>query len=307
MSQFPCDWCGSAFTTKSNLVAHQKKAVYCLEIQTNKPKTEIEKEIRQFECPNCDKAFSQKGNLNTHIKNCNSTYAEKLKQYESLLKIAQDQATEFKIRLEEQSKAYDTQIKKLELQLAEKEKNQQAVTLTAITRPTTNVQNSVKNLQINNLTPLLEGEMKEFLPNLTSDHVKDGAAGYARYALEYPLKGKIAVTDASRKKLAWKDAEGEIIYDNEGLKLCQKFFRVLRERNYKVVRELMQEITTRKDNAVEREDQTECDACDELMYKLDDYRRDVRDAGMEEQSTNKNELRDAFIKYLCVASNKQSI
>ena len=148
--------------------------------------------------------------------------------------------------------------------------------------------------------------MKSFLPQLTQEHIKNGAAGYARYALEFPLKDKFAVTDASRKKLAWKDSDGEMVYDTEGIKLSKKFFRIIKERNFKLVRELMNDIRTRKDDAVDRKDQVECDACDELMYKLDDYRKGVKDASLEEESTETNALRDSFIKCLCLMSAKAS-
>ena len=302
MSQFPCNWCGSILTTKSNLVAHQKKAVYCLEMQTKKSKIEIEKDIKLFDCSNCDKSFSQKSNLNTHIKNCKSTYADKIKELQCALQISENRVKELTIRLEER----DTQNKELKAQLAEKERNQNNITMTAITRPATNVKNNVKNLQINNLTPLLEGEMKSFLPQLTHEHVKQGAEGYAKYALEYPLKDKVAVADASRKKLAWKDADEKIIYDIQGIELAKKFFRTIKERNYKLVREVMQDITKRKDDAVERDDQVECDACDQMMYKLDDYRKYVREASLEEPSSDKNELRDAFINCLCKHVNFNS-
>lgn len=64
----------------------------------------------------------------------------------------------------------------------------------------------------------------------------------------------------------------------------------------------MQEIIVRKDDAVTRNDQDECNACDDLMCKLDDYRKGVREAGKAD--CQDSVLREAFIKYLCTLSSK---
>ena len=56
-------------------------------------------------------------------------------------------------------------------------------------------------------------------------------------------------TDKSRKKLKYKDENGEIIDDNRGLKLAQRFFRVITPHSeglinteYKILQEEVQRI-----------------------------------------------------------------
>ena len=69
------------------------------------------------------------------------------------------------------------------------------------------------NTIINNLTPITEDHLKEQAQFLTIDHVKNGVDGYVKYALDYPLKDKIVCTDFSRRKIKYKDEEGNIIED----------------------------------------------------------------------------------------------
>ena len=58
-----CEFCSKDFTTKSNLLYHQKTTKYCLEMQG--------KEIKEnFYCQNCDKSFLSKYNLNRHVQAC---------------------------------------------------------------------------------------------------------------------------------------------------------------------------------------------------------------------------------------------
>ena len=142
--------------------------------------------------------------------------------------------------------------------------------------------------------------MREQVQYLTKDHIKLGAQGYAQYAMEYNFKDKLAVTDASRRKLAWKDIDGNIIYDTEGSQLSEKFFRVIRDRNSKLIGELIIDLGERNFDAQKRNDQVEIDALEELTDKLCNYRKHVsQGAGGKD-----NELKAAFVKCLCMLSSK---
>jgi hypothetical protein len=83
-----CEFCKHSFSSKTNLRSHQKKTLYCLEIQYKgkKNKLEIRNQL-QFECLDCNKKFPQKQGLSSHSKICQVTKkikneAEKLNQPE---------------------------------------------------------------------------------------------------------------------------------------------------------------------------------------------------------------------------------
>jgi hypothetical protein len=173
---------------------------------------------------------------------------------------------------------------------------QQATVLTAITRPTTNVKNTIKNMQVNSLTPLVDAEMRSHIPMLTPAHIEAGAVGFARYAMEHPLKGKVMVTDAARRKLKWKNEEGNIVEDLEGVELCKKFFDVHREGSRSIIAKLMKEVDEQHTIAQESQDEELIKICDERICKLADLRRDIT-ATIKGDT---NELRHDFVKEICV-------
>ena len=50
--------------------------------------------------------------------------------------------------------------------------------------------------------------------------------------MEYPLKDKIVCTDFSRRKLKYKDENGNLIEDPEMIKLSQKLFKAIEEKEF---------------------------------------------------------------------------
>jgi len=42
------------------------------------------------------------------------------------------------------------------------------------------------------MQPITTDHLTDHAPNLTIEHVQKGASGYAEYALEYPLKDRVA-------------------------------------------------------------------------------------------------------------------
>lgn len=57
-----CDFCNKSFSTKSNLLTHQKTAKYCLDLQG--------KENNDFICKNCNRTFTANKILVDHIQVC---------------------------------------------------------------------------------------------------------------------------------------------------------------------------------------------------------------------------------------------
>ena len=94
--------------------------------------------------------------------------------------------------------------------------------------------------QINNMLPITDDYLKEQAKYLTLDHVKNGAEGYAKYALEYPLKDRIICTDLSTKKGKYKDSDGNIVSDAEMSKITKMIFSSIKERNNELIDEYLE-------------------------------------------------------------------
>ena len=213
-----CHYCKNKFTTSKILTTHQKTAKYCIKIQGIKGLT--------FECDFCKKNFTQKVDLERHYticknkktKNIENEYIYKLKEKDRLIKEQKEQ------------------IKELQKQLAN-------IALCASTKPTHIHQNNQRiNQVINNLIPITDEHLKEQSEFLTIDHIKNGVNGYVQYALDYPLKDRIVCTDFSRRKIKYKDSEGNLIDDPEMTKVTQKLFKAIEEKNSILVDEYIKEL-----------------------------------------------------------------
>lgn len=93
---------------------------------------------------------------------------------------------------------------------------------------------------INNMLPITDDHLKEQAKYLTLEHIKNGAEGYAQYALEYPLKDRIVCTDLSRKKGKYKDSDGNIVSDAEMSKITKRIFSSIKERNNELIDEYVE-------------------------------------------------------------------
>jgi hypothetical protein len=260
-----------------------------LELRSGSVKTreEIKRIDLSFHCEFCSMTYASNEPLIKHMKSCKSkTISVKLKD-------AMDEI----IRLKAVNEMQERQLIDLKAQVADLINKQHSTALTAITKPPTNVKNTIKNLQINNLQPITNESLTQAIPSLTHDHIKAGAAGYAKYALEFPLRDKILVADAARRKLTWKDEDGQIVNDLEGTELSKKFFAVVKEPSLKAIRDLMRELQDRHGQAIVDDDDDEIRVCDTMMCKLDDLRREIRKTIGGEPT----ELRNDFVKEICVA------
>ena len=57
-----CEFCNKSFSSKSNLLTHQKTAKYCLDLQG--------KENNDFICKDCNRSFTANKILVDHIQVC---------------------------------------------------------------------------------------------------------------------------------------------------------------------------------------------------------------------------------------------
>jgi hypothetical protein len=76
----------------------------------------------------------------------------------------------------------------------------------AISKPSNSstVKQNTTNHIINNMMPITDAHLQEHVQNLNPIHVQNGASGYAKYALEYPLKDMIVCTDFQRRNCKYK-------------------------------------------------------------------------------------------------------
>jgi len=170
--------------------------------------------IKEHNCEFCKNSYTTKRRLISHYESCVQYNVDKVhKEYK---KIIEDQE---KVILEQKQTIKDLQgtIEKLASQ--------------AISRTT----NTTKNTQINNyiqqLQPITDDILKENVPNLTIEHILKGAEGYAEYALEYPLKNRIICVDYARRKVKFKDSNGNLITDPEMTNIATKFFQSIKDKN----------------------------------------------------------------------------
>jgi len=60
--------------------------------------------------------------------------------------------------------------------------------------------------------------------------------------LEYPFKDKIVCTDYARRKIKYKDEFGNIVDDPEMIKISQKLFQAIEEKNTILINEYISEL-----------------------------------------------------------------
>ena len=216
-----CEFCKSTFACHKNLESHKKMAKYCLAIQgRNQDK---------HKCSGCNKPFSNNHWLHHHQVVCLPFQiminTEKLEADKKILEERINKIEKENIELKLiNNKLHDT-IK----DLAEK----------AISKPTT-IHN---NTTINNLQIISEEHIKDHAKNLTIDHIKRGALGYSEYFLEYPLKERLVCTDYSRRKLKYKNEQGEIVSDPEMTMLSDLLFKSIKDKNRELTIQYSTELT----------------------------------------------------------------
>ena len=117
----------------------------------------------------------------------------------------------------------------------------------SIDKPSTINQNTTTQI-INNLLPITTEHLNDQVQYLTIDHVKHKAVGYAKYALEHPLKDRLVCTDTSRKKGKYKNSDGNIVSDPEMTSITKKLFLAIKERNSELITEYANDLKIKLDS-----------------------------------------------------------
>ncbi len=246
---YKCDFCDKEFKSKSNINLHQRTAKYCLEKQGKEFQTENE-------CKYCKKKFSRKQRLDTHLEICNikiNNFKEKENKknqdLETKVKELENKNKDFEFRnkeLETKNKDLENIIKDKDKIIEKLEDKLYKILEKAVDKPTTTNNTNIEKIEkLEIISPTFLDEQAQYL---TIDHIKNGADGYANFFIEHQLKDRLICTDFSRRKLKYKDENGNIITDPEMTSLSVLLFNSIKSRNQNLtIRYMDQLINKEKD------------------------------------------------------------
>jgi hypothetical protein len=276
-----CEYCEKVLKTQSSLKFHQKTAKYCLAKQNIVPdehtcsscnigftlksslnshltickvKKELEASLKKEESikaeyekqKTLESCLLREENLRITLEKQKQIIRELKQKLVEKDRIIQDQ----KIVIEEQKilikESHCDYKKQLHTQIKDLQDRMQSMAEKAIDKPST-VQNTTNQI-INNLLPITTEHLDEQVQYLTIDHVKHGAVGYAKYALEHPLKDRLVCTDTSRKKGKYKDSDGNIVSDPEMASITKKLFLAIKDRNSELITEYANDLKVKLDS-----------------------------------------------------------
>jgi hypothetical protein len=239
-SIYECNICKNTFRTLSSLNNHKKNAKYCLIINNKESIEYYKNEYEKLKYINLNYELEIK-NLNKQIcefKN-NQTIIElefQNKEYKSFITKLEQLNKGLEETLQKERKEYQEQIKEITMKLIDKSNN-----------ITNNNYNNSKNTNttntkidiFNQLSPLTEDDYKKHINNLTLDHIKKGAEGYADYALNYTLKDKLMCLDYARKKICYKNEQGDKVEEYRLNNILPKIFKEIEPVNKEMILTLM--------------------------------------------------------------------
>jgi len=209
-----CNFCDSELSSNASLKHHQKNAVYCM-----KKRGTV---FKKFECTQCNSILSTKRRLFNHRESC-VPYNKNLSN----------------IKLNDELTKKDSEIVELKKMIRELQDKLENVAIKAVSRSTTTTNQTQINNYIQKLELTTDEYMKEQVPRLTIEHIKKGPKGYAEYAINHPLNNRLICVDYSRRKVKYKDQNGEVITDPEMCKITQKLFESIKSRNKELIRDFI--------------------------------------------------------------------
>ena len=227
-----CSYCYNSFKTKSSLHAHQQKAKYCLQLR--------QAVNTEYKCSYCEKILCSKNSQKRHENKCTKQI---LTKNETIIQNQLNTMISRNKKLIRRLQEKDTKIKNLESHIQKLEDRIDNIAIKSATKPMTiNNRNLFTYNYIQNMQPLVEEDYTNCADKLTFEHIKNGANGYAKYALENPLNNKIVCTDNSRKKVYYKDKNGDVIADPELVTILSKICKAIQARNTELIENSFEEL-----------------------------------------------------------------
>lgn len=226
-----CEFCDKTLSNRHTLKTHQQTAKYCLKLQN--------KNISLFKCQGCGKSFNHIHNLNRHTQKCKisndflelQNENEKMKEYKEKYLTLLDEYNELKREYKKEIQVLQDKLENVAIELARKP-----------TQSNTTY-NRNNNTIIQNLVPITDNYFKDSANNLTIEHLKKGVRGYVEYAMKYPLKDRVLCVDYSRRKIKYKDKDGEIQIDPEMNKISRMFFDSISDKNKELAVECVNKLS----------------------------------------------------------------
>ena len=233
--EYICTFCNTPFTLKSSLQKHLR---IC---KANTPLVQeqlqlLDEKSNELSCVKKDLESSilRQKELICKIEEIRLETTYKISEQKIIIKKIH---ADYKKQIKEVHADYKKQInlldieykKQINIQTKDFHDRMQSVAEKAIDKPSTVNKNTTQI--INNLLPITPEHLEDQVQYLTKEHVKNGALGYAKYALEYPLKDRLVCTDVSRRKGKYKDFDGNLISDPEMSTITKKLFSAIKDRN----------------------------------------------------------------------------
>ena len=272
-----CKYCKNIFSSKANLNNHQRTAKYCLTLRGDD-------EECTYKCEICKKTFNKKFNFSRHEEKCVSV--ESFREIQSKSVLVERERDNYYTKTNEQK----IQIDELKQQISSLQKQMQEVAIKAVSRPTTSNKTQINNY-IQNMQPVTDEYLLDNSHHLTIEHIKKGPEGYAEFALEYPLKDRVLCSDFSRRKVKFKDKDGNLITDPEMTTLAKKFFSSIKDKNKELICRCANELKEKlgDDNVMD------------TVVTLFDYKSAIEQGSDGE----KTEFHHDFVRQICSQTIKE--
>jgi hypothetical protein len=135
--------------------------------------------------------------------------------------------------------------------------------------------------------------MKGQAQYLTIDHIKRGSIGYSDFILDHPLRDAVVCTDFARRKVKYKDEDGDIITDPDMYNILYFLFNSIKEKNIELTKQYVEELLDKIKN--ENKEYFEL-----LLNRFTD--QDIK--FFEMLKGVKNELYHEIVKLICTKTIK---
>ena len=282
MTELECEYCENVFSTKQNLKIHQSTAKYCLDKQN-------QVDTPNIKCTDCLKTFTTQFSLERHKNKCNikniiDPYRIKISERDKEIQKYKEENQKLSASLFEKIE----EIYKKDIQIKDLQDKIENIALKAVSRQTTvNTNTTNVNTYIQQMDIVTDQIFQDNLENFNIEYIKKGAEGFANYALEHPLHNRIACVDYSRKKVKYKDENGNVVSDPDMIKLSTKLFSSILVKNKELIKQYVNEVTYSTLNPDEKM---------QIMVDMTDYMFLVNRGADGE----KHELYDNFLKNICL-------